>query len=526
MNTINIILIIISIIILCILYNDYKYSQNNFNTHIKPNYIRILPIIEKLDNISNYQLSFNLFETISYIPDDCVPLMLVHDITNNSILLKGSGQIIFQDTSLDLITKNTPCKLNLIFSKNEKSDVVNSDISFNLSECRNNPSVTISNSSNNPIILKDIYDSISGNISLGDLVFNINSIILGSSISIPSSSNTICSIKICEPVEDTTRLAPIISAPLNAIDELLIENKKFALYTYITKEGIPSSSFTDTTPYKVYLTGMLSSDNNYGSCNSTNGIFKFTDNLTKGSIFNVSSTMREIPMLDLPYKYLDFYNVVLNDNKKICQSRFYNLKLNHNNYSLSYCLQNCDINNNFGLCAQEKLINGRTASNYMEPDNISIRPDNYELKNFMKFKFESDGSVTPYFLSFTKNIEKIYFITNKYNTIDNPIAYKSPIYIPIYPTDSRDSSQGPYIEMPNIITQNSIKFTKTEKIPIAGLNIPYTNEQIDRYNQSVSWLSEDTIAFSNDAYKDYALNFFIEEIDPTKIDITTLPLNE
>jgi hypothetical protein len=536
MNTTNIILIIILIIVICILYNDYKYSQDNFNTQIKPNYIRISPIIEKLDNLPNYLLTFKLDETISYIPDDCLPLMFEYDIINNTLLLKGSGQIIFQDTSLDLINNDTPCKLNLILSNKETHDIYNTDIEFNLSECRSNPSVTINNSLNNPITLKDKYNNVSGSITIGTLIFNFNEILLGSitgsiSGSIPGSttgstpSNTICSIKICEPlIEDTTGLAPIIQPNLNAIDTLIQENKKFALYTYITKDGVPSSLFTDKTKYKVYLSGVLSSDNRYGSCNITNGIFKFTDNLTQGSIFNANSSFRDIPILDIPYKYLDFYNVILKDNKKTCQTKFYNLSLNHNNYSLSYCLQECDPDNNSGLCAQEKLLNGRTLSEFMELNNNSDVPDKYGLKNFMKFKFESDGSVTPYFLSYSNNIEKIYFITNKYNTIDNPFGYKSPIYIPTYPTDSTNSDKGPYFEIPDIIVQNSVKFLRTKKIPISGLNIPYTNVQINKYRESVSWEPEDTIAFENSAYTDYALKFFIEEIDPTII--TKLPLNE
>jgi hypothetical protein len=60
------------------------------------------------------------------------------------------------------------------------------------------------------------------------------------------------------------------------------------------------------------------------------------------------------------------------------------------------------------LCAQEKN-NTDTSSSLMENNGVV---DAYQLKNLMKFKFESDGSVTPYFLSYS-NLKYLIAMTDQ-----------------------------------------------------------------------------------------------------------------
>jgi hypothetical protein len=293
----------------------------------------------------------------------------------------------------------------------------------------------------------------------------------------------------------------------------------FALYVKLPKKGIPNDIFTDKTEHKLYLSGLISNDNTNTTCNLSNGMFKLTNVMTKGSIFNLTPVTRNIPIPNTPYKYLDFYNVTFNkiSESKMLHSIFYNLRLNYNNYSLTYCLRNCDVNNPSGLCAQELINNNDNSSLFMENN---IETDTFQLKNLMKFKFESDGSVTPYFLSYSNNKEKIYFITNKYSTVDDDDGYKALVQVPIY------GKTGPYYEIPDIIVQNSINFPTVRDDPIDGLNPLYTELETSQYYERASLLPEETKAFLNDAYTKYALNFFVEEIDPTVTDINKLPLNE
>lgn len=532
MKTLDIILIVVIICGIYILYTDYTYTRNNFDENVlEPvKYIKKenKQIIENLTapKIDYYPINFTLSSTVSYVPDDCLPLNFAYNPISKTLLLNGNGKIVATDTSLNSISASSPIKINLILTKAGQTDVhlSLSDIKFEVSLCNTNPSITLQKLKTAiPTFLNSTYDSVSGNITIGIVAFTFNQIVFGTTETLANNKPnfvvpTVCDIKSCKstttPISQSSNLSPIISAPLNAIDEL-VENKKiFALYTKISKNDGSKDLF------KVYLTSLITPDSLFNTCDTKHGMFTFTTNLLQGSVFQVRKSIKKIPFLDIPYKYLDFYNVESDENNenKICYSVFYNLMLKYNNHSLSYCLRGCDENNASGLCAQEDIkISIIKDSQFMETPETK---DNYSLKNNLKFKFESDGSVTPYFLSYSNSVEKIYFITNKFNSVNNPNAYKIPVQIPTY------GKQGPYFELPDTIVNDGVTIQTTKEEPITGLNIPYSPTQIKDYFERVSLPPEETKAFLNDAYKNYALKFFIEEIDPNKTDITTLPMKE
>jgi hypothetical protein len=537
MNTIDILLVITCIFVVYLLLNDYinlddriqhfkvkKLSKpvNSVKEIYKPKIN-----IEKLEDYDYYPINFNLSRPLSYVPDDCLPLNFQYDSSANTILLNGSGQIVATDASLNTITSNSEIKLNLILSKSGESDIYMtiSDIQFSITQCNSNPSITITNIPNKPETnLLSTFDSISGNIIIGLLTFSFNKITFDTTPTLATlfdqnpknedstfAIQSVCSIESCNPT--LINLAPIISAPLNAIEQLIEDKQIFALYAMVTKKGIPSNMYTDKNKYKVYLSVTLDPSGNSNLCGSSSGMLKFTNNLTQGSIFNASKEIRRFLKSDKPYKYLDFHNTEMNVIKKttLIESKFYNLSLVKNNYSLTYCLSGCDQSNKNGFCAQE---NPKMNKNHQS----KFTDDQYGIKNYMKFKFESDGSVTPYFLSMDNN-EQIHFITNKYNSIDNDIGYKTLVQVPIY-------KDGAYYEIPDVVIQNSISFPIVKKVPILGLNATYTDQEITNFQESIAMSPEETKAFLNDAYNEYAMSFFIEEIDPKLININDLPLNE
>jgi hypothetical protein len=542
MKTIEIIILIIAMFVLYMFYIDltsqvivptttskpaYKVKEKFTNNKIE-NLDATTNTADKLDKPDYYPIGFDISDPISYTPDDCLPLNIMYDPIKMQILINGSGQITTTDQSLNPIITTSPISLNLILSAAGESDVDLSvpDIQFTLTQCNNNPSIQLTNNITKPISILSKFDSISGKITIGAIEFNIKKITLDNSDTLTTAfyqnpdnlKNTfklqkICNIKKCNPnpVSDT-KLSKPIESPLNAIDELIKNKKQFALYTHITKHGVPSESFNDTTLYKVYLSATFSSSDDGKPTN-----VKFTDKLTQGSIFNASMVKRFIRRINEPFKYLDFYNVLVNNNgDKTLQTNFYNLSLVRNKFSLTYCLQGCDPENLNGFIAQEDVNTSYKNVSKMTGNQV----DNYGIKNYMKFKFESDGSVTPYFLSYSENQERIYFITNKYNSMIDDDAYKTAVQVPIY------TANGPAFEMPDILVNNSIKFPTVKEVPVPGLNIPYTDDQIKSYNEAAFLAPEDTKAFLSDAYKKYALRFQIEEIDLTKIDINKLPLNE
>lgn len=540
MNTIDITLIIICIFIVYLLINNYINLDDRVQ-HFKPKYIEKpkksikemyksnIATIEKINEYDYYPINLNL-TNLTYVPDECLPLNFQYDKSVNTILLNGSSKIVSNDESLKSITSTSMINLNLILSKVGQADIYISisNIQFSVNQCTSNTNITISSIPNSPVTnLSSTFDSISGNLNIGLLTFPMNKIIFNVTPTLatlfaqnPKNNNSkfilqsVCSKSLCDTpsISPSIRFAPIISAPLNPIEKLIESKSMFALYAKITKKGMPSNMYTDPTVHKVYLSVILDTDGSSNKCGSTSGMLKFTNNLTQGSIFNANKEYKRFQKLNNPYKYLDFYNTITNTttNTSVLESDFYNLTLVANKYSLTYCVSNCDQYNKHGFCAQE-------IRNNLSYDN---KFDEYSIKNYMKFKFESDGSVTPYFINIFKDIEKIYFITNKYNSIDNDIAYKTVVQVPIY------DNNGEYYEIPDVLVQNSINFPIVRKVPITGLNVTYTDEEISKIKQKNSIEASETKAFLNNAYTDYAISFFIEEIDPSVVDIKKLPLNE
>ena len=138
------------------------------------------------------------------------------------------------------------------------------------------------------------------------------------------------------------------------------------------------------------------------------------------------------------------------------------------------------------------------------------KEDTFKLKNYIKFKIEDNKtmSVTPYFIS--KNpIEHIYFITNKYNLLNEPNNYKQIIQVPLYQDPNNlDKIQKPYYVTPTYINNNLV----FEKTLITGLNVSYTEEEITKFQNEISMSVDETHAFKNSAYLDYSLQFIIEPI--------------
>jgi hypothetical protein len=321
-------------------------------------------------------------------------------------------------------------------------------------------------------------------------------------------------IQIVRDLEQDMPFSFIIPKKESIIDMLVRTGASFALSTLVTNSLITPAGVTTTT-HKMYLNVSLTS--NYTPCNSSNGMINFNETLTKGSVFKVS----EVPILidyNLePYKYIDFNRIVYDNISKQSdiESMFYNLSLVYNGYSLSYCQKDCDIDdksNANGMCAQEKRIDN-SLSQKVEYGKI----DNYGLKNLIKFKIESDDSVTPYFVSMNPD-ERIYFITNKFSTNIYPNDYKKIVQVPVY------SNNAEYYTMPvattNLKTQQTIY--STTNVPITGLRNDYTPNKINDWQNNISFPVVDTLVSQNDAYMQYAYNFKIEIILPS--DYTNLPL--
>jgi hypothetical protein len=308
MNTIDILLVIIAIYILYILYTDYRLEYNSnlekFDEDLQveklsgeklSNENTTIESINNVDIIGYYPIKFILIlPSLSYIPDECLPLHIYYNSKNNKFSLRGSGQIVATDETLNSITSTSLINIDLILSKSDKTthDISLSNIEFEIRECNGNKSIVITNLSTELTSLSESYDSITGSIIVGLHSFLLSPIIFKSSTTISDIQNSICFSKSCKTNTlniNNSKLSPIIPRKLNAIDELINDKKLFALYTFINNS-------------KVYLSVSFLSDQ------LTTGIVKFTNKLTKGSIFNASSVVKFIPLIDIPYKYLDFDN--------------------------------------------------------------------------------------------------------------------------------------------------------------------------------------------------------------------------
>jgi hypothetical protein len=563
MKTLDILIIILSILVIIYLLKDNEFFHSSIPIQQeeklieKINYKYITnkkeKVIEKLTNNPHtmfyYPLSFSsLPSSMKYIPDDCLPLNFAYDSVANSLLLNGSGTFISTGTDLSSITLSSTMNIILLLSLSSKPNItlpINHG-SFSTGTCNQNSnipkiinSITITNNSQNPTYLINSYTNINGSIKIGSVSFKFDSFNFGTSLSLEDiyinslessviEDDTpsvfvlpqICNVQACIPpiIPETTinKIGSEIPVSQSIIDKLIKSNTPFALYTNVVNSGIPESQFSDQKVHKLYLSAGVS-NGKYVPCNLSNGMFSLSDKLTKGSIFNVSSENRYIPVRDIPYKYLDFDSVYTDtlSGKKSFVSTFYNLSLYTNKYSMSYCLEGCDNSNIHGICAQEQSeFNIDHQSKF-----TNKQKDMYSLKNYLKFKIENDDRVTPYFISLFDNNEQIHFITNKYSTSINPNDYKTLVQVPIYGDDS------PYYEIPELTVKNGMNYYFNKKEPITGLTQYFSLKDTTEYFQRTSLSPEETHAFKNDAYNSYAIKFFIQIIDPTVIDIDKLPFN-
>ena len=303
-------------------------------------------------------------------------------------------------------------------------------------------------------------------------------------------------------LEMPATLSNIIPVELSIIDKIINNNLSFALSTNVTNYSIPDLK---TITQKMYLNVPMTDnfkDTVNKMCTSADGILNFNSKLTIGSVFKLSKVSKYLPYKSTPYKYVDFNKIHYNNNSKesILESIFYNLSLKVNNYSLTYCQNNCDNSN----------VNGFCTSSIYNDNKLSENLDLYNTKNLIKIKIEPDNTITPYFISIDKSMsEKIYFITNNYSTYIEPYDFKTLVQVPIY------SPSEQYYKTPNYIegkpgSKGTYTYTNT---PIRNLSLSYSKAELDNYSLLSSFPISSTLVDRNDAYNLYAYNFTIEIID-------------
>lgn len=324
------------------------------------------------------------------------------------------------------------------------------------------------------------------------------------------------SVTIINSLEIYTLFSNIIPKKQNILDVIVNNNLLFALTTKATNISIPKSS-SDGDGDLMYLTVPLTHE--YVPCTTLNGMLELNPKLTKGGIFSLSQVSKYFKYLDKPYKYIDFSKIIPNNETQITsiESIFYNMKLHHNNYSVSYCQRGCDATNPTGFCAQEKNITEIPSSMYDDEFNR----DDYGIKNLLKFKIENDNSVTPYFISLNKSgNERIHFITNKYNTINNPEAHRSLVQVPIY------SESDAYYNMPNyepgVMGSKPIYTPDGINVHINNISPEYKQHELDNYSSLASFDILNTLISKSDAYQIYAFSFNIEIININTYNSTDL----
>jgi len=304
--------------------------------------------------------------------------------------------------------------------------------------------------------------------------------------------------------DDTVSVSSIsnISIKTSVLDQFINNKIPFALYTYVKNESIPSIS---NTSYKMYLTTSMTNDE-YIPC-SKDGMINFNPELTIGAIYNLNTVKKYIPKNLSPYKYIDFDSITYDSMTKraVIVSTFYNLTSYANGYSVSYCQQDCHADNENGMCSQEKILIGQNDKS----SKSGKYSDLHNLKNYMKIKEESDGTITPYFISL-QPVERIYFITNKISTTYKPHDFKTIVQVPQY------EDYLSYYETPVYNTSTQM-YSDKKQIPITNLNLEYTTDEIENYNNTPSFSASETHAFKNSAYTDYAYSFYIEPITNQRI---------
>jgi hypothetical protein len=348
----------------------------------------------------------------------------------------------------------------------------------------------------------------------------------------------------------------IIPKQVSFIDKLINDKTPFKMYTLLKKEGIyPQDTIVnplDNNLVKLYLT-VNNENNKLDECTFDNGLLELREEyeVTQNSVFTLlSSAPKKILKEDKPFKYIDFNKTYFDPKIKqhLIQSQFYNLQLYNSRINITYCAEGCDNVNAF--CAQKQTLNGYIHEKVIEHQNNDVTnlkltksgleniedkvkktttnivkhklSDTHELKNFLKLKIENEENmiVTPYFIS--KNpVERIYFITNKYNILGESSNYKKLIQIPKYVDESNYGSvEKPYYETP-VYKNNALTYEKTL---ITGLFDPYTPDEIKEFKNKKSMKDIETHAFKNSAYQYYSLQFYIEPI--TREDIKKLKKND
>jgi len=341
---------------------------------------------------------------------------------------------------------------------------------------------------------------------------------------------------------NSSTLSPVSSPVGTIIDKIIANNYTFALSVTVPTNGVYPADMQNppaTTEVKLYLT-VANKTKDYNKCTELSGMLSLQPTLTKGGAFYLSFEQRSIPKQKYPYKYLDFTNIVhdSNTNTDLLQSTFYGLRLARTLNYVTHCAEGCENNN--GLCAQETV----SSTKYPGKD-FSGKPriDVYNLKNVLKFIVEGNSStsttVTPYFISLDPD-ERISFLTNMYNTVDNTDAYKKIVQVPIYEKNQRPfykepvyvntntpsvhhrtftpahkshthspSDSRPINHAPSLHSPSSTKLSY-ENIVIKNLEPILANVDTDAYAKQTAMSVQETQVTKNDAYLDYALKFNVE----------------
>jgi hypothetical protein len=337
-----------------------------------------------------------------------------------------------------------------------------------------------------------------------------------------------------------SKLSPVGSSIDTIIDKIIANNYTFALSVTVPMKGVYPADMTnppEATDVKLYLT-VANKNKEYNKCTNLSGMLSLQPTLTKGGAFYLSYEQRSIPKEKYPYKYVDFNSVVHDPttNTDLLQSVFYGLRLARTLNYVTHCAEGCEDNN--GFCAQETLHN-RVSTEYPGKDyNDNPRTDLYNIKNLLKFVIEGNSStsttVTPYFISLDPD-ERINFITNMYNTVDDMEAYKKVVQVPIY-----EKNQRPYYKKPvyvdtnapsthemilnapslDITSSNSPSATKFiyENVVIKNLEPILANIDTDMYAKQNVRSIQETQVTKNDAYLDYALKFNVEILTQEQVD--------
>ena len=335
------------------------------------------------------------------------------------------------------------------------------------------------------------------------------------------------------PTDST--LSPVSSPVGTIIDKIIANNYSFALSVTIPMKGVYPSDMPNppaTTDVKLYLT-VANKNKEYNKCTNLSGMLSLEPTLTKGGAFYLSYKQRSIPKQKYPYKYVDFDSVVHdpNTNTDLLQSVFYGLRLASTLNYVTHCAEGCEDND--GFCAQETLEK-RVSTEYPGKDyNDNPRTDVYNIKNLLKFVIEGNSStsttVTPYFVSLDPD-ERINFLTNMYNTVDDMEAYKKVVQVPIYEKNQRPyykqpmyintntpSTQEMILNAPSLNTPGATKLSY-ENVVIKNLEPILADIDTDMYAKQNVRSIQETQVTKNDAYLNYALKFNVEILTQEQID--------